>query len=151
MTKKEETFKFTKKNKIQNSKNSKIIKAEKNGKEYSQLFINILNSNKSLNINNNTKFIKNNETKKNNIKKITLFTPEELKCNYIYSSQKNKSKKLTNNIIKKNNSKRKNNINKKQQRNLFNEKPKISRITRIAVEIKLPHQKFKNCYIKRSK
>jgi len=124
MTKKEETFKFTKKNKIQNSKNSKIVKAEKNGKEYSQLFMNILNSNKSLNINNNTKFIKNNKTKKNNIKKITLFTPEELKCNYIYSSQKSKSKKLTNNIVQKNNSKIKNNINK-QQRNLFNEKPKI--------------------------
>ena len=145
--KKEETFKFQKKEKLQKEKDSNIIKTEtKKGKEYSKLFIKILNSNKSLNDNTtNKKTKKNNEIHKikNNIKKITLFKPEELKIQKIYSSQTSNSQIVRDKLIKKNNNNNKNknknqhcyshNISKNKNKNIkyksvINSKDKINKI-----------------------
>ena len=116
MIKKIEFFRFTKKPHILMLSNSKETHKRKNyslikGKEYSQLFISILNSS-----NNTIKPEKNNKNK-NTIKKITLYKPEELKINHIYTTQNlfNSSKK---NPIKLKNyddinvSKKENDINK---------------------------------------
>ena len=120
MIKTVELFKFKKKQDLLDSKNNKEKKekySSKNEKDYSRLFIKILNSTK-LN-KSNIKVSKGIEHKKNNIKKITLFNPEENKYNQILRAQKrvktltSNSQELRNKQIKKNNSKNKN-INKKQ-------------------------------------
>ena len=120
MIKTVELFKFKKKQELFDSKNNKEKKekySSKNEKDYSRLFIKILNSTK-LN-KSNIKVSKGIEHKKNNIKKITLFNPEENKYNQILRAQKRvktltgNSQELRNKQIKKNNSKNKN-INKKQ-------------------------------------
>ena len=93
-------FKFTKKPSkkatiLHNSKNIKnngnILSIREKEKQYSQLFIKILNSNKSsLEKNGNIKKDKNkHENQRNIIKKISLFSNEELKYRKIYNTQCN--------------------------------------------------------------
>lgn len=94
-------FKFRKKstkktnNILQNSKNIKnngnYLTIREKEKQYSQLFIKILNSNKStIEKNGNVKKEKNkHEHQRNIIKKISIFTNEELKNKKIYNTQNN--------------------------------------------------------------
>ena len=93
-------FKFTKKPSkkatiLHNSRNIKnngnILSIREKEKQYSQLFIKILNSNKSsLNKNGNIKKDKNKHVHQRNIiKKISLFSNEELKYRKIYNTQCN--------------------------------------------------------------
>ena len=89
-------FKFTKKsskktNILQNSKNIKnkgnYLTIREREKQYCQLFNNILNLNKSnLEKNRNIKKEKKHEHKRNIIKKISLFSNEELKYKKIYNT-----------------------------------------------------------------
>ena len=84
MIKKIEFFRFTKKPHVLVLSSTKETHKRKNyslikGKEYSQLFISILNS--------SNKTIKPELNSKKSIKKITLYKPEELKINHIYTSQ----------------------------------------------------------------
>jgi hypothetical protein len=99
MIKKIEFFRFTKKPHVIMLSSTKETHKRKNyslikGKEYSQLFISILNSS------NNT--IKPKLNNKNSIKKITLCKPEELKINHIYTSQNIFNSSINNPIIIKN-------------------------------------------------
>lgn len=101
-----------------NTKNIKEKNSLKKEKEYSQLFTKILNSSKLNNNNNSTKAIKTKGNKNNNIKKITLFKPEELKTNDNIICHK-ELKAITSNFQKlKNNTQKKTNINNRQH--LFN-------------------------------
>ena len=109
MIKKIEFFRFNKKsNIIISKKNKKINGIENNSlnneKEYSHLFISILNSNKSSNNN----IIKSsiNITNKN-IKKKALFRPEEINVKHLFTSQNNINAINNNNskYIKRTNSK----------------------------------------------
>ena len=95
MKKKVESFKFRKKKILLNPKkiNNEDKYTERNGKEYSKIFIKILNANNPSN---------NKKIKKNNIKKITLFNPEESKL-IRTNSPKNKSQKFIKKVINKNN------------------------------------------------
>ena len=100
-----EIFKFSKRPKPLIARNYNALKIKDNysserGKKYSQLFIKILNSNKPEKKIQGTKSSKNITQKKNNIKKITLFKPEELTINkYSYNKLNN------NNFLKKQNNK----------------------------------------------
>ena len=128
MIKNIEIFKFNKKPKLLITNNCNPIINKNNysserGKKYSQLFNRILNSNKldtKKMITNASKGIIN---KKNNIKKITFFKPEELKLNkfssiiktrnnvnmYQYYSNCNEFNLISNSELKKNKSKEKEN------------------------------------------
>lgn len=105
MIKNVEIFKFSKKPKPIIARNYNTIKIKDNysserGKKYSQLFMKILNSNKPENKIQGTKSSKSITQKKKNIKKITLFKPEELTINqYSYNKLNN------NNFLKKQNNK----------------------------------------------
>ena len=118
MKKKVESFKFRKKKMLFNSKkiNNKDKYTERNEKEYSKLFIKILNANSPSDLNK--------KIKKNNIKKITLFKPEEYKL-IRTNSQNNQSQKFIKKVINKNN----------KEKNLCNGDTKI--------KIKMNINKFK--------
>ena len=99
MIKKIEFFRFTKKPHVLMLSNTKETHKRKNyslikGKEYSQLFISILNSSNST--------IKPELNNKNTIKKITLCRPEELKFNHIYTKQNLFNSSINNSIKIKN-------------------------------------------------
>ena len=86
MIKNVEIYNFSKKPKFLFVNNCNISKNKGNysterGKKYSELFNRILNSNKQETKNGTTKSLNNIKKKKNNIKKISFFRPEELTLN----------------------------------------------------------------------
>ena len=115
MIKKVEIYEFSKKpkflfvNKCNTSRSNKNYSLER-GKKYSQLFNKILSSNKSDKKNTMIKSSKNIALKKNNIKKITLFKPEELKLNKYSNILKNKNNINSNQFL----------LNKKEAHNIKN-------------------------------
>ena len=135
MKKTDESFKFKKK-KLFNCKTDKsTIYTLKNEKEYSRLFINILNSNNPSQL--NKKLINNNENKKNNIKKITLFNPEESKLHHnILQNNKFKKFEKYNTQVK---------INKEKKLKIVDSKSKINfNINKSKAFLKTEENKEKN-------
>ena len=137
MIKKIEFFRFTKKPHVLMLSNTKETHKRKNyslvkGKEYSQLFISILNSS------NNT--IKPDLNNKNTIKKITLYRPEELKINHtsqnLFNSSIDNPIKI-NNYDKIKDNKKNNDINKQ----FFLYKNEKKKLKKTETELRLDKKK----------
>jgi hypothetical protein len=132
MIKNVEIYNFSKKPKLLFVNNCNISKNKGNysterGKKYSELFNRILNSNKQDIKNGTTKSLNNIKKKKNNIKKISFFRPEELTLNK-YSNIINIQKNINTNPFF-SNKKEFHNINKNECKIKKTEiKEKIKRI-----------------------